>query len=142
MHLVALPASVVAIVPAYRAYRYFVVGEQLCVVDPATYEIVDVIVVTNQTAVRSGGSATLVLTDTERDLVLREIDMREGSTLGLGALSEGADVPRGVQLRVFSSNVVERVPKLRDYKFFTAENRLAIVDPQGAKVQLLIESGR
>jgi hypothetical protein len=144
VRLVALPASVIAIVPSYRAYRYFAVGEQICIVDPASFEIVDVIVLTNETAMRgdSRGSATLVLSDTERDLVLREIDMRDGSTLGLGALSEGADVPRGVQLRVFSSNVVDRVPKLRDYKFFTAENRLAIVDPQGGKVQLLIDGRR
>jgi hypothetical protein len=144
VRLVALPASVVTIVPAYRSYRYFVVGDQLCIVDPATYEIVDVIVVTSRTAGggESRGSATLVLTDTERDLLLSEIDMREGSTLGLGALSEGADVPRGVQLRVFSSNVVERVPKLRGYKFFTAENRIAIVDPQGARLLLLIDGRR
>jgi len=144
VHLVALPASVIVIVPAYRSYHYFMSGDQLCIVDPATYEIVDVIVVSNQTALRtdSRGSATLVLTDTERGLLISEIDARDGSTMGLGALSEGADVPRGVELRVFSGSVVEKVPKLSGYKFFTVENRIAIVDPQGAKVQLLIESRR
>jgi hypothetical protein len=145
VHLVALPPSVIAIAPSYRAYRYFVVGVQLCIVDPATYEIVDVIVVSDETAVRTdrrGAPAILVLTPEERELILSEIELREGSTMGLGALSEGAEVPRGVELRVFPGTVVEKVPKVRGYKFFTAENRLAIVDPQGSKVQLVIESRR
>jgi len=140
VRLVALPATVIAIVPAYRSYHYFVMGDQLCIVDPASYEIVEIIVVSDQTASR--GPAVIVLTDTERALLVSEIDMGGGSTLGLGAFSEGGDVPRGVELRVFSGGVVEKVPKLRGYKFFTAENRIAIVDPQGAKVQLVIEHRR
>lgn len=38
-----LPADIVEIVPAYRAYKYFLVGDEIVIVDPATYEIVDVI---------------------------------------------------------------------------------------------------
>jgi len=60
----------------------------------------------------------------------------------VGALAEGADVPRGVQLRVFPDTVVQKLPKVKGYKFFTAENRVAIADPQGAKVQLVIEQRR
>jgi hypothetical protein len=143
VHLVALPASVISIVPAYRSYHYFAVGDDLCIVDPATYEIVDVIVVRDQTAGRaSGGPATLVLTDAERAILLREIDLRDGSTMGLGALAEGADVPRNIELRVFPETVIEKVPKLRGHKFFTAENRLAIVDAQGARVALVLEDRR
>jgi hypothetical protein len=37
---------------------------------------------------------------------------------------------------------VEQVPKVRDYKYVTAESRLAIVDPRGSKVQLVIEDRR
>jgi len=44
-----------------------------------------------------------------------------------------------VTLRLFPATVVERVPKLRDYKFIAAEDRLAIVDQRGSKVQLVIE---
>jgi hypothetical protein len=142
VHLAALPASVIAIVPAYRSYHYFAVGDDICIVDPATYEIVDVIVVHGQTASRPGGSGTLVLTEAEKAIILREIDLRDGSTMGLGALSEGADVPRNIELRVFPRTVVDQIPKLREHKFFTAENRLAIVDSQGARVQLVIEDRR
>ncbi len=135
--LVALPASVISLVPQYRPYRYFVVEERICIVDPATYEIVDIIEISGQTAAHGGG-ARLVLTEEERAIILSEVDMSGGSTLGLGTLTEGAEVPRNVQLRVFSDTIVQKVPKVRGYRFFSAENRLAIVDPQGAKVQLVI----
>ena len=80
-----------------------------------------------------------MLSDEERSIVLREVDMSGGSTLGLGAVTEGSDVPRDVKVRTFPETVVQKVPKLKGYSFFTAENRLAIVDQQGSKVQLVLE---
>jgi hypothetical protein len=144
VRLEVLPAAIFSIVPHYRSYRYFVVNDDICIVEPNTYEIVEVITVSGQTAARDdrGGSARLVLSDEERMIVLREIDMRGGSTLGLGSLTEGADVPRNAELRSFPGAVVEQVPKLRGYQYFTAENRVAIVDQQGSKVQLVIEARR
>jgi hypothetical protein len=38
-----LPEDIVTLVPAYRAYKYFLVGDEIVIVDPVTYEIVDVI---------------------------------------------------------------------------------------------------
>jgi hypothetical protein len=73
---------------------------------------------------------------------IQEVDMGGGSTLALGALTEGAEVPRSVEVRTFPSTIVQKVPKVRDYKFFTTENRVAIVDPQGSKVALVIEQRR
>ena len=142
VRLVAVPATIIAIVPEYRSYRYVVVNDQICIVEPNSYEIVEIIPVSGQTAARSGSGATLVLNEDERAIILREIDMSGGSTMGLGAIAEGADVPRDVQVRAFPDAVVQKVAKVKGYKFFTAENRLAIVDPQGTKVQLVIEQRR
>jgi len=144
LRLVALPVSVITIVPEYRSYRYFVVDDQICIVEPSTYEIVEVIRVSDHTAGRDsrGSSAALMLTEREKEILLRDVDLRSGSTLALGALTEGAEVPRDVSLRTFSAAVVEQVPKLRDYRYVTAENRLAIVDPRGSKVELVIEDRR
>ena len=44
VRLYAIPADIVVIVPAYRRYRYFVVGDRVCIVNPDTYEIVEIIV--------------------------------------------------------------------------------------------------
>jgi hypothetical protein len=68
--------------------------------------------------------------------------MRNGSTLGLGALTEGAEVPRRAELLQFSAAIVEKVPKVKGYKYVAAENRVAIVEPQGQKVALVIEQRR
>jgi hypothetical protein len=38
-----LPEDIVTLVPAYRAYKYFLVGDEIVIVDPVTHEIVDVI---------------------------------------------------------------------------------------------------
>jgi hypothetical protein len=140
--LVALSASIIGIVPEYRSYRYVVVNDQICIVEPNTYEIIEIIPVSGQTAARGGPAATLVLSDDERGILLREIDMGGGSTLGLGAIAEGADVPRDVQVRAFPDGVVQKVSKVKGYRFFTVENRLAIVDPQGSKVLMVIEQRR
>jgi hypothetical protein len=42
--LVAIPSDIFVIVPEWRRYRYVVVGDVVCIVDPDTFEIVDVIV--------------------------------------------------------------------------------------------------
>jgi Protein of unknown function (DUF1236) len=142
VRLAVLPASVITIVPEYRSYRYFVVDEQICIVEPSTYEIVEVIRVSDRIASSEnrGGSARLVLTEDEKAILLREVDLRGGSTLALGALTEGAEIPRDVSLQTFSAAVVEKVPKVREYKYVAAENRLAIV--RGSKVELVVEGRR
>jgi hypothetical protein len=141
VRLVALPASIIGIVPEYRSYRYVVVNDQVCIVEPNTYEIIEIIPVSGHTAAR-GGTATLLLSEDERGILLREVDLSGGSTLGLGAIAEGADVPRDVQVRAFPDAVVQKVSKVKGYRFFTAENRLAIVDPQSSKVLMVIEHRR
>ncbi|MCB1483658.1 MAG: DUF1236 domain-containing protein [Hyphomicrobiaceae bacterium] len=40
-----VPQDIIVIAPAYRDYLYFVVGDEVCIVDPDTYEIVDIIVI-------------------------------------------------------------------------------------------------
>jgi Protein of unknown function (DUF1236) len=141
VRLAVLPATIISVVPAYRSYQYVVVNDQICIVDPNSYEIVEIIAAPGQTArVDSrGGQSALVLTEEEKAIVLRSIDMDRSSTLGLGTLTEGSSVPRGANVQVFSDTVVQQVPKLKGHKFFAAENRVAIVDTQGDKVQLVLE---
>lgn len=42
--LYAVPEDVVVIVPEYRRYKYFIFEDKVVIVDPGTYEIVDVLV--------------------------------------------------------------------------------------------------
>ncbi len=142
VRLAAMPASIVAIVPAYRSYSYVVVEDRVCIVEPRTLEIVEVIPLSGHRTARGEPSERLVLTEEERAIILREVEMDGGSTLGLGAIVEGGHVPREIQLRTFPDAVVRRVPKVRGYRYVAAENRVAIVDPQGSRVALVIEERR
>ncbi|WP_284212022.1 DUF1236 domain-containing protein, partial [Methylobacterium brachythecii] len=38
-----LPATILTLVPAYRGYDYVLVGDDIVIIDPDTYEIIDVI---------------------------------------------------------------------------------------------------
>jgi hypothetical protein len=144
VHLVALPASVISLVPQYRSYQYFVANDEICIVEPSTYEIVEVISPSGKTAHTGdrGGSGTLVLTAEEKHIIIQNVEMRGGSTLALGSLSEGSPVPREARLQAFPEVVVQAVPKVRGFKFFTAENRIAITDEQGGNVALVIDAKR
>jgi Protein of unknown function (DUF1236) len=140
VRLASLPAIVVSIVPAYRSYRYFVVEERIVIVDPSTYYIVEVID-GDGSGDRDGG-ARLVLTENERDLLLREIELDTSSTLGIGSLVIGADVPRAARVRSLPDRVVGEIPKLRSYRYFTAENRIVLVAPGEERVVFVIEGRR
>jgi len=62
--------------------------------------------------------------------IIENVKMRGGST------------PCEARLQTFPDAVVEKVPKVRGYKFFTAENRIAIADEQGGKVAVVIDAKR
>src|SRR5262249_11054749 len=120
VRLAPLPAAVFSLVPQYRSYRYFVANDEICIVDPNTYEIVDVVSTGTQTArgQEPRGMARLTLTREEERIILDNVDMRGDSTLALGSLSEGSPVPRGARLESFPEVVVQQVPKVRGYKYF------------------------
>ena len=94
----------------------------------------------DQTAAHPPAAAAhLALSDAERALVLDSVDVQGDSTLALGFLTVGADVPRTIELKGFPQAVLAKVSKLKDYKYFSAEGRIAIVDPSHAKVEMVIE---
>ena len=51
-------------------------------------------------------------------------------------------MPRDARLQEFPDVVVQKVPKVRGYKFFTAEDRIAIADEHGSKVAIVIDAKR
>jgi hypothetical protein len=140
VRLVALPAAVIEVVPEYRSYQYVVVGDDIVIVDPGTYEIVYVLPSRSTTAGGRGGPAALALTDEQIAFVLRNIDLKSESRLGIGGISVGATVGREAELREFPAVVVEKVPELRSYRYLVHENDVAFVDPRDSKVVLVKEN--
>jgi hypothetical protein len=130
-----LPRTVVEIVPYYRGYRYFVAGERIVIVDPATYEIVYVI--------DEGGpdsrTARLVLNGSQRQLLLSHVEFnRPGPDISL-RLALGAEIPERVELMAFPDPVVSGIPEIRGYRYVIVDRSVAIVDPDTRDVVLVID---
>lgn len=87
---------------------------------------------------------TLNLTQEEQHTVLQNVDKAAASgsgnsTMGLGALTEGGNVPSGMKTQKFSDTVTTKVPKLKTYSYFTADNKVAIVEPNGGKIAVVLD---
>jgi hypothetical protein len=139
VRLFVIPAAVIALFPYYRDYRYVVVEDDICIVDPSTYEIVDVI---DQNFYGGGARqevAGLSLTENQmalvrdsipRDFPLADVRLR---------LALGAEIPRDVELYEFSALLLDRVPKLRGYRFLVTEDQIVIVEPRDRSIALVID---
>ncbi len=133
--LFVLPATVIAIIPAYRAYRYVYVEERICIVDPVSYTIVDVI-----DEVPSAATATTAgpeLTPAQRRFVLgniRSIEARVDIRIGLAL---GAEVPTSVALLQFPPVIVRTISKLQSYRYIVADDEVVIVDPRDREIALV-----
>jgi hypothetical protein len=139
VRLAPLPATVIEIVPEYRTYHYVVVRDDIVFVDPVSYEIVYVLPGRSTTA-RGGGAAALALTDEQIAFVVRNIDLKSESRLGIGGITVGSTVGREVELREFPALVVEKLPELRSYRYLVHENDVAFVDSNDMKVVLVKDS--
>ncbi len=141
VRLATLPSVIVEEVPAYRGYQYFVVRDEMVIVDPQTYVIVDVIRLdgaTGRTATRGQTQTRLSLSPQQRQMLMSRIEMQPSVRLGIGQITVGMDVPRQVELRSFPVTVVEEMPELQSYRYFVFEDEVAIVDPQERSVVLTI----
>ena len=140
VRLAPLPVAVFEVVPEYRTYHYVVVRDDIVIVDPVSYEIVYVLPGRSTTASGGGGAAALSLSDEQIAFVVRNIDLKSESRLGLGGITVGSIVGREVELREFPALVVEKLPELRSYRYLVHENDVAFVDPADMKVVLVKDS--
>jgi Protein of unknown function (DUF1236) len=138
VRLHSLSAAIIGFAPVYRGYSYVVLeDETICIVDPRTYVIVDVIPASTQRAEAPGSRGHLTLSADERRFVLTNIDKGQSADISV-RLALGAEVPRSVEVTIFPDRVIERVPQLRSYRYVVAQDQIVIVDPNDRQVALLI----
>jgi hypothetical protein len=144
--LVAVPDTVIAIVPEYRGYLFAYVDDDYVICDPQTYEIVAVIPASgggpNYASDHSSSrcSDQLSLSADQKDLVIRSISREgRGHMVDVRDLRPGWSVPRDVELLKFPDPVLDRVGELSSCRYFVAEDKIAIVSPDEEKVVLLID---
>lgn len=136
--LAPLPAVIVEEVPAYRGYSYFVVRDEVVIVQPSTHVIVDVIRLDGTSSRAARAESHLTLTGSQRQFVLSHISMQPAVRLGIGQVEVGTTLPRNVEMRSFSRDVTAEIPELRQYRYIVFENDVVIVNPDQRKVVLTI----
>jgi len=139
IHLFLIPAAVFAFFPYYEDYSYFVVDDDICVVDPRTYVVVDVIDAGYWSGPGRPQVVGLHLSVQEMDIV-REGIPADFPDAGIHLrLALGAEIPEDVQLHEFAPFVLDRVPKLRGYVFLAAGDQIVIVQPRDRSIALVID---
>jgi Protein of unknown function (DUF1236) len=126
--LFPIPMELVSFVPGYRDYRYVVVEDTVCIVDPVTYDIVDIIDDGAYVPSSRPGFAELRLSPSERTLVLDSIAPDFPRADVRLRLALGAEIPHFVELHWFPDVVIDRVPTLRNFQFIVAQDDVIIVD--------------
>ncbi len=136
VRLYAIPAAVIGLVPAYSYYRYVYEDDTIVIVDPGSYEVVDVI------EYGSDGPAViearLELAPAERAILLDSISVDFPETDVSLRLALGADVPGRVELHTFSDVLLDRIPKLRRHRFVVSDGDVVIVEPDSREIQLVV----
>jgi hypothetical protein len=138
VRLFAVPAAVYPIFPYYRDYRYVVVEDTICIVDPVTYEIIDVL---DEPGVPDARPqvAELRLTEQEIDIVLESISPDHPEAQVRLRLALGAEIPDGVVLYTFAPSVLDQMPRLRDFRFVVTRDQVVIIEPRDRDIALVLE---
>jgi hypothetical protein len=128
---------VVGFFPYYRDYDYFVVSDEICIVNPQTYEVVDVI---DQAYWRSppmvaslrlsGAQIAFVRDSIPADFPEADLRLR---------LALGAEIPDNVEVFEFPTTVLDRIPELSEFRFLVADEQIVIVDPRNRSIALVID---
>jgi outer membrane protein OmpA-like peptidoglycan-associated protein len=100
------------------------------------------VAVRSQQDARSPSSALLDLSEDDRAFILENLDYAGQPGLGIGGIAEGMRVPGGARLRSFPSVIRERIPALDAFRYFVAENQIAVVDPASAQVVAVMEGNK
>jgi len=135
-HVHRLTPAILAFAPIYAGYSYLVVDDEICIVDPETYYVVDVIPSSVEYA--AGPSRPqLALSAEEMAFIYasvpkdRPVDVRV-------RLALGAEIPGRVDLERFPGGVIDRVLQVESYRYIVVEDDVVIVDPKDRSVALVI----
>ncbi len=134
-----LPTTVVEIVPQYRGYDFFVVREEIVIVEPRTHEIVDVIERSGPSHARAESRSTrkLSLSKHQREIIHKHASRRHvttGTTTRVEEIEVGRPLPESVEVETFPDDVYREVPEVRSYRYIRRNDNIYLVDPGDRRV--------
>ncbi len=141
-----LPREIVQINPEFRGKKFVVVRDEIVIIEPRTYKVVTVIprsgrsTTGTSTSVRQTTSSKLQLAP-EKRLIIKEIVLKERQMPRCEdvRLSVGEELPRTIEVRTFSDEIVREVPEIRSYRFCVKESEVVLVDPNEYRIVEVID---
>lgn len=133
-----VPQAIIEIAPRYREYRVIRVREEIVIVNPRSYEVVEVIRISgNRSAQRA--QQRLELSAQQRQLILRHArQAREARVTTEVRVTEGRPLEQRVELHTIPQEIITEVPTLREYRYFVTGEQVVIVDPSSNMVTEVI----
>jgi len=133
VRLQPLPTEVVEVVPQYRGYNFFVVRDEIVIVEPETLKIVTVLPRSGRsTASAPPGASRASFSERDRDVIKKHASARprvQSKTTVTTDLRRGERVPDDVEFEDMPEIVYQEAPELRRYRYIQRENRTYVVDP-------------
>jgi Protein of unknown function (DUF1236) len=134
-----LPPDIVRIAPQYRDYEYTMIDNRIAIVDPGSYEVVDIL--DDGPDYRYGRSASygrerFTFSGEERTR-LRELARRSSSTtVGSTAPSGGSTC---LSLQPVPEEMARNHPELSSYRYLAIGDEVVLIDPKEQKIVQVID---
>jgi hypothetical protein len=148
LRLQPLPADVVEIVPQYRGYNFVIVRDDIVIIEPSTYKIVDVLprrgrssagAPASQPTAAAPASRKTTISERDREVIRKQsrakaeqprVEQRTtGSATTSTRLRVGDRLPDSVEFRSFPDVVYRDSPSLREYRYIERNNRTYLIEP-------------
>jgi Protein of unknown function (DUF1236) len=130
-----LPADVVEVLPQYRGYNFIIVRDDIVIVEPSTYKIVDVLPRGGHSTAAAAPSRKTTFSDKDREVIrkharsFRTEQRTTGSSAASTRVRVGDRLPDSVEVRSFPDEVYRGSPALREYRYIERDNRTYVVEP-------------
>lgn len=141
VHFQPLPADVVEVMPQYRGYNFIVVREDIVIIEPSTYKIVDVLPRGGRSTAAAPAPRKSTFSDSERDVVRKHarssrteqrsnrVEQRTTGSATSTRIRVGDRLPDSVVIRSFPDEVYRESPRLREYRYIERDDRTYIIEP-------------
>lgn len=137
-----LPSSIVTIVPQYRGYNFIVVERQIVIIEPRTRHIVALLPYDGSSArAQAQPSRAAKFTEQQRSVIRKGLGSNARATTGRGSsrVIVGEEVPTTIELQEFPETIYRDVPTVREYRYYTRDRDVIVVDPAERRVIEVIE---
>jgi Protein of unknown function (DUF1236) len=140
-----VPREIVSINPRFRDYRYTVVRDEIVIINPSTYEVVEVIPRsgrgTTGRAPSGDRASSRVNISAEQRRMIRETVIKESSVPRCEdvRVTVGAEVSRSIRFSPFPEIVVREVPEIREYRYCMHADDVVLIDPDEYRIVEVID---